>query len=142
MLIKKEYLYLHQLIKTNIVMTVKEFDQWCIDNDVVYDNLVGFINETKMLLIERASWNDDDDCVVLRDIDIREIYREHINDEGFITSMADIYDDPDILFGHISKLEDVFITVRNLLWSLGILQKAYSEHKCLEMEDCYEYNVA
>lgn len=123
-------------------MTVSEFDKWCIDNNMDYDNTVGFINETKMLLIERASWNDDDDYVVLRDIDIREIFREHINEEGFVTSMADIYDEPEILFGHISKLENIFITVRNLLWDLGILQKVYFEHQCLECEDCYEYKVA
>lgn len=123
-------------------MTLGEYEKWCIDNEMDYDNLVGFINETKMLLIERASWNDDDDVVVLRDIDIREIYNEHINDEGFITSLADIYDDPECLFGHISKLETVFVSVRNLLWNLGILQKVYSEHKCLEMEDCYEYKVS
>lgn len=123
-------------------MTVSEYYKWCIDNNMDYDNKVGFINETKMLLIERASWNDDDDYVALRDIDIREIYREHINDEGFITSMADIYDDPEILFGHISTLESIFITVRNLLWDLGVLQKVYKEHQCLECEDCYEYKVA
>lgn len=115
---------------------------YCVKHNMDCESTECFVDETKTLLIERASWNDDDDVNVLKDIDVREIFREHINDDGLITSLCDVYDEDDVLYGNINDLETVFNGVRDLLWNLGILQKVYKENKQLEMEDCYNYEIA
>lgn len=116
-----------------------EVDKW-IDRFMkgeTDDSLYSFIKETNVRLIERASWNDDEDVNVLKDVNIRDVYYEHINDKGVITSMVDVYDEEDALYGNITELESYFNDVRNKLWEKGILQKVYDENQNYGEDEIY-----
>ena len=102
------------------------------------EDLVPFIDEVHTRLIERASWNDDEDVSILKNISIKDIFYEHINDEGLITSMVDCYDE-DSIYGHIKDLESIYNEIRDTLWDNGILQQVYEEKQDYTMDEIQYY---
>ena len=93
------------------------------------DSLYSFIKESNLRLLDRASWNDDTDVNILKDITIFDVFNEHINENGVVTSMVDVYDEDDVLYGNVADLETHFNNVRDTLWEKGVLQKMYEENQ-------------
>ena len=108
-----------------------EMDKWfdTFMNGSNDDSLLSFIKETNLRLLERASWNDDADVNALKDVTIHDVFHEHINESGLVTSMVDVYDEDDVLYGNVADLEEVFNNVRDTLWENGVIQKVYEEHQ-------------
>lgn len=108
-----------------------EMDKWfdTFMNGSNDDSLLSFIKETNLRLLERASWNDDADVNALKDVTIHDVFHEHINESGLVTSMVDVYDEDDVLYGNVTDLEEIFNNVRDTLWENGVIQKVYEEHQ-------------
>lgn len=108
-----------------------EIDKWfdTFMNGSNDDSLQSFIKETNLRLLDRASWNDDADVNALKDVTIHDVFHEHINESGLVTSMVDVYDEDDVLYGNVADLEEVFNNVRDTLWKNGVIQKVYEEHQ-------------
>lgn len=108
-----------------------EMDKWfdTFMNGSNDDSLQSFIKETNLRLLDRASWNDDADVNALKDVTIYDVFHEHINESGLVTSMVDVYDEDDVLYGNVADLEEVFNNVRDTLWENGVIQKVYEEHQ-------------
>lgn len=102
--------------------------------------IIPFIEETKAMFIERASWNDDADVNILKDIDIQTFWRDYIDENGIIYDNLDMIE-PEFAYGHYSEFEETFNEVRNTLWYSGIIQRVYSENAKYDLDDCYDYMV-
>lgn len=100
--------------------------------------IIPFIEDTKALLIEMASWGDDKDVEYFKDVKITEIYADYINEDGILYDCLDFAEDFAIV-GHYTELEDTFNEVRNTLWMSGVIQQVFNENKQMNLDDCYGY---
>ena len=118
-----------------------EMDKWfdTFMNGSNDDSLLSFIKETNLRLLERASWNDDADVNALKDVTIHDVFHEHINESGLVTSMVDVYDEDDVLYGNVADLEEVFNNVRDTLWENGVIQKVYEEHQDYDENEVFYF---
>lgn len=118
-----------------------EMDKWfdTFMNGSNDDSLLSFIKETNLRLLERASWNDDADVNALKDVTIHDVFHEHINESGLVTSMVDVYDEDDVLYGNVTDLEEIFNNVRDTLWENGVIQKVYKEHQDYDENEVFYF---
>ena len=100
--------------------------------------IIPFIEGTKAMFIERASWNDDVDVNYFKDVNIKDFYYDYINDDGILYDCLDFAEDFAIV-GHYTELEKYFNEVRDTLWMSGIIQQVFTENKRLELDCCYNY---
>ena len=96
-----------------------------------------FIEDTKAMFIERASWCNGD-VEWFKNVDIKEFYADQTNEDGVIYDCLEFEEDYAII-GHYTELESIFNEIRDTLWYSGIIQQVYNEHGCYELDACYNY---
>jgi len=99
---------------------------------------IGFFKrETSAMMIERASWNDDESADCLKDISIDVFWRDYIDEMGVIYETLD--HDPEFVFGHYSVFEKAFNEVRDTLWYSGTISEVYDANEAKELDECYDF---
>ena len=100
--------------------------------------LTPFIEETKAMFIERASWNDDENVECLKNITIQDFYADYIDENGILHDNLDMIE-PEFAYGHYTEFISIFNEIRNTLWYSGIIQQVYAENARYDLDDCYDY---
>lgn len=102
--------------------------------------LTPFIEETKAMFIERASWNDDENVECFKTITIQDFYADYIDENGILHDNLDMKE-MEFAYGHYTEFENIFNEIRDTLWYSGIIQQVYNENARYDLDDCYDYVV-
>lgn len=100
-----------------------------------------FVQSTIGMLLERASWNDDDSYEELINLTIEDVYADQMDEDGniydcLVFDQADAENNQDLMFGNKQDLTTTFEKVKQMLKNYGYLEEFYTDHKCMDLDNC------
>lgn len=100
-----------------------------------------FVKSTIGMLLERASWNDDNSYEELTNLTIEDVYADQMDEDGniydcLIFDQADAENNQEFMFGSKEDLNYGFEKTKEILINYGYLKEFYDDHKCMDLDDC------